>query len=282
MSSFRSMAQATTAVAILVTWCGTTLAAQEPDAPMPEILANYESVTADRLLNPEAGNWLMIRGTYNGWGYSPLDEITPDNVAGLRPVWGFATGESRPQEAAPVINNGVMFITTANSQVIAINAVTGEELWRYRRPRPEGANVPHEVNRGVALYDDLVLYAAGEAVLVALDARTGTVVWETTVADNSAGYYTTLAPLVADGKVLLGASGGEYGIRGFVAAFELNDGSEVWRTYTIPAPGEPGSETWPEGDQWRTGGAPVWVTGVESRVLWYRQRGPVDGRPATR
>ena len=261
MSSFRLIAAATAAVALVFTWAGPNFAQQQPAAPMPEILANYEAVTAERLLDPEDGNWLMIRGTYDGWGYSPLDEITPDNVAGLRPVWGFATGEDRPHEGAPVVNNGVMFVTTANNQIIALDAVTGEELWRYRRPRPEGASVPHEVNRGVALWEDYVLYLAGEAVLVALDARTGGVVWETTIADNSAGYYTSLAPLVADGKVLVGASGGEFGIRGFVAAFELNDGTEVWRSYTIPAPGEPGSETWPEGDQWQTGGAPVWVTG---------------------
>ena len=229
---------------------------------IPEILENYPPVTADRLLNPEDENWLMIRGTYDGWGFSPLDEITPGNVSGLVPVWGYSTGVARPHESAPVVNNGVMFITTAESQVIALNAVTGEELWRYRRPRADGSNVPHEVNRGVALWDDMVLFLAGEAVLVALDAQTGSVVWEQSVADNSSGYYTTLAPLVANDKVMIGASGGEYGIRGFVAAYDLSDGVEQWRTYLVPEPGQPGSETWPpDGEQWRTGGASVWVTG---------------------
>jgi alcohol dehydrogenase (cytochrome c) len=121
--------------------------------------------------------------------------------------------------------------------------------------------VPHETNRGVALYADKVFYAAGEAVLVALDARTGREVWTAPVADNASGYYTTLAPLVAGGVVMLGTSGGEFGVRGFVAAFDVDTGKERWRTYTVPAPGEPGSETWPKGDQWKTGGAPVWVTG---------------------
>jgi alcohol dehydrogenase (cytochrome c) len=230
-------------------------------ATPPEILREYRSVTSERLLDPEPGNWLMIRGTYDGWGYSRLNQITPENVHQLRPVWGFVTGSDRPHESAPLVNDGVMFITTAQSQVIALDAVTGSELWRFRRPRPEGASVPHEVNRGVALWEDSVLFLAGEAVLVSLDVRTGRMLWEATVGDNSAGYYTTLAPLVADDKVLVGASGGEYGIRGFVAAFDAGDGEELWRTYTIPAPGEPGSETWPEGDQWMTGGAPVWVTG---------------------
>jgi len=161
---------------------------------LPDLLENYEPVTGERLLDPEDGNWLSIRRTYDGWGYSPLDQIDTDNVGNLRPVWGFATGESRVHESAPVVNNGVMFITTPNNQVIAINAVTGDLLWRHRRPRPEGARVPHDTNRGVALYDDMVMWAAGEAVLVALDARTGDVVWESTVADNASGYYITLAP----------------------------------------------------------------------------------------
>ena len=234
--------------------------AQE-SAPMPPALAAYRSVTADNLKNPPAGDWLMIRRTYDGWGYSPLEAITPANVKGLRPVWVFATGEQRVHEAPPIVSNGVMFVSTPNNQVIAIDAANGNLLWRYRRVRPTGALVPHDTSRGVALYGDKVLYAAAEAVLVALDAKTGREVWTTQVADNSAGYYITLAPLVADGKVMVGASGGEFGIRGFVAAFDLETGKEQWRTYTVPAPGEPGSETWPNGDQWKTGGGPVWVTG---------------------
>jgi alcohol dehydrogenase (cytochrome c) len=258
MSTLRMIPLAAVTWAVIFPGSGV---AQVPDAPMPEVLRSYETVTDARLLDPEDGNWLSIRRTYDGWGYSPLDEITTENVSRLRPVWAFATSENRAHEAAPVVNNGVMFITTPQNQVIALEAATGNLLWRHTRPRPDGASVPHDINRGVALWGDLVLWTAGEAVLVALDARSGDVVWETTVADNASGYYTTLAPLVADGKIMVGASGGEFGIRGFVAAFDPDDGSELWRTYTIPEPGEPGSETWPDGDQWRTGGAPVWVTG---------------------
>lgn len=265
MRTLRFLSAAIVGVLVLAVWVTTGFGQRGgrggAAAPLPEILQNYPSVTSQRLLDPEQEDWLMIRGTYNGWGYSPLNQINSENVGRLRPVWGFITGSNRPHESAPVINNGVMFITTADSQVIALNAVTGDELWRYQRTRPDGANVPHEVNRGVALWGDNVYFAAGEAVLVALDARTGRVVWETSVADNNAAYYTTLAPLVADGKVMVGASGGEFGVRGFVAAFDARNGTELWRTYTIPAPGEPGSETWPDGDEWRTGGAPVWVTG---------------------
>jgi alcohol dehydrogenase (cytochrome c) len=232
-----------------------------PEPPMPAVLRAYQPVTAERLKKPEDDNWLMIRRTYDGWGFSPLKAITPDNVRRLRPVWVFSTGEAKVHEAAPIVNNGVMFISTPNNQVIAIDVRSGNVLWRYKRPRPTGAFVLHDTNRGVALYDNKVFYAAGEAVLVALDATTGSEVWTTTVADNKSSYYFSLAPLVAGGKVMVGASGGEFGVRGFVAAFDPDSGKEHWRTYTVPAPGEPGSETWPTGDQWKTGGAPVWVTG---------------------
>jgi alcohol dehydrogenase (cytochrome c) len=232
-----------------------------PDVPMPPVLQKYQPVTAERLKQPEDGNWLMIRRTYDGWGYSPLDQITPANIARLKPVWGFATGETRAHESAPIVNSGVMFVTTPMNQVIAIDAKSGNLLWRYRRKRPDGASVPHETNRGIALFGDKVYFAAGEAVLVALDAKTGKEVWTTEVADNRSTYYITLAPLIAGGAVMVGASGGEFGIRGFVAAFHPETGKELWRTYTVPAPGEPGSETWPTGFEWKSGGAPVWVTG---------------------
>jgi alcohol dehydrogenase (cytochrome c) len=233
----------------------------QPPAPVPAILQAYTPVTAERLLRPDAGDWLMVRRTYDGWGYSPLDQISSANVARLRPVWMFATGVTNGHEAPPIVNNGVMFVATPGNQVIAIDAATGGVLWRYRRPLPEDVILLHGTSRGVALYRDKIFFAAGEAVLVALDARTGTEAWTAEVADNSSGYYMSLAPLVADGKVLVGASGGELGIRGFVAAFDVDDGKPIWKTYTVPAPGEPGSETWPAGDHWKTGGGPVWVTG---------------------
>jgi len=256
------------------------------EVPLPPVLQKYQPVTKERLKHPEDGNWLMIRRTYDGWGYSPLDQITPANVARLKPVWVFATGETRAHESAPIVNNGVMFVTTPMDQVIAIDANSGNLLWRYRRKRPDGALVPHETNRGVALYGDKVYFAAGEAVLIALDAKTGKEVWAKEVADNRAAYYITLAPLVAGGAVLVGASGGEFGIRGFLAAFNLETGKELWRTYTVPAPGEPGSETWPKGDEWKTGGAPVWVTGnydPETNLVYFGtgNGGPTigDNRP---
>jgi alcohol dehydrogenase (cytochrome c) len=233
-----------------------------PPIPMPAILKSYAAVTADRLKRPAAGDWLMVRRSYDGWGYSPLDQITPKNVTRLQPVWIFATGATNGHEAPVLVNNGVMVVTTPGNQVIALEAKTGRFLWRYKRPLPEDVVLAHPTSRGVALYGDKIFFAAGEAVLVALDARTGKEVWTTTVEDNRNGYYLTLAPLIADGKVIVGASGGELGIRGFVAAYDPETGKQLWRTYSVPAPGEPGSETWPTGDQWKTGGGSVWVTGT--------------------
>jgi alcohol dehydrogenase (cytochrome c) len=250
-----------TTAACLFAACGAALVFAQQPAATPAILRNYAPVTAERLKNPEDANWLALRRTYDGWGYSPLSQITTANVARLKPVWNVSTNQGLVHESPALVNNGVMFVTTPMNQVIALDAKSGAVLWRYRRPRPAGSFVLHNTNRGVALYGDKVYFAAGEAVLVALDARTGKEVWAIEAADNKSSYYFTLAPLIADGKVLVGASGGEFGVRGFVAAFDPNSGKELWRTFMVPAPGEPGSETWPKGDQWKTGGAPVWVTG---------------------
>ena len=120
----------------------------------------------------------------------------------------------------------------------------------------------HPTNRGVGLLGDKVYFASADAVLVALDARSGKELWTAKVADYKSGYYMSLMPLVADGKVMLGTSGGEFGVRGFVAAYDAESGKEAWRTYMVPEPGQPGSETWPAGDQWKTGGASIWVPGA--------------------
>ena len=237
-------------------------AAPPPPLPMPAILKNYKPVTADRLKKPDDGDWLSVRRTYDGWGYSPLQQITPQNVRGLQPVWVFSTGVTNAHEAPPMVNNGVMFVATPGNQVIAIEAKTGVLLWRYKRPLADDVILLHATSRGVALYGDKVYFASGDAVLVALDAATGKEVWTATVGDNKLGYYCSVAPLVAGGKVIVGASGGEVGVRGFVAAFDAETGKPAWKTFTVPAPGEPGSETWPAGgEQWKTGGGSVWVTG---------------------
>ena len=221
---------------------------------------DYNPVTDARLVSPEPHNWLMYRGTYDSHGYSPLSQINTETVANLKPLWTFSTGLREGHQAPPVVNDGVMFVTTPNNHLIALDARTGEQIWRYVRDLPEDQVQMHPTNRGVGLYGNLVYMATVDCFVVALDAATGELVWEQEIEDYSAGYYMTLAPLVADGKVMVGVSGGEWGIRGFVAALDAEKGDELWRTFTIPGPGEPGHETW-HGDTWKTGGVPVWLTG---------------------
>jgi alcohol dehydrogenase (cytochrome c) len=230
--------------------------------PVPDVLQKYAPVTTERLRNPEEGNWLLFRRTYDGWGYSPLSQITAANVANLQLVWSVATGQVEGHQAPPIVNNGVMFVATPGNQLIAIEAKSGNVLWRYKRPLPEDLTVLHPTNRGVGLFGDKIFFASADAILVALDARTGKEVWTVKVAEYKNGYYMSLMPLVADGKVMLGTSGGEFGVRGFVAAYDADTGKEVWRTYMVPEPGQPGSETWPKGDQWKTGGGSIWLPGT--------------------
>ena len=224
------------------------------------VVENYTSVTDDRLINPEEHNWLSYRGTLDGWGYSKLDQINDTNIEELQPVWSFSTGVLGGHESPPIVNDGVMFVTTPGNFLYAIEAATGDLLWRYQHNLPENYIAFHRTNRGVALYGDKVYMATLDARVIALDATTGEKVWDTPVQDNSFGYYITMAPLAIDGKILVGTSGGELGIRGFVVALDAESGTEAWRTYTVPGPGEPGNESWP-GESWRTGGAAVWIPG---------------------
>ena len=221
---------------------------------------SYSPVTDARLESPEDGNWLMYLRQYNSWSYSPLRQISTRNVTQLTPVWTMSTGTVEGHQSPPIVNDGIMFVTTPFNQVIAIDAKTGDLLWRYRHTMPADIRMGHPTNRGVALYGDKVYTATSDARVVALDAKTGAVVWNKAVENYNNGYYMTIAPLAARGRIMVGVSGGERGIRGFVVALEPDTGEQVWKTYTVPAPGEPGSDTWP-GDSWRTGGAPVWITG---------------------
>ncbi|MGE0483989.1 MAG: methanol/ethanol family PQQ-dependent dehydrogenase [Gammaproteobacteria bacterium] len=220
----------------------------------------YASVTDARLASPADGDWLMYRRTYDSWGYSPLDAITVDNVAELEPVWSFSTGVDEGHQAPPIVNDGIMFVSTPRNQVIAIDARSGEEIWRYRRELPADLFQLHPTNRGVALWGDRVYLATVDAHLVALDARSGEVAFDVEVDDYLRGYYMTLAPLAVDGKIVIGMSGGEFGIRGYIQAFDAASGESLWKTYMVPGPDEPGFETWSEA-AWKRGGVPIWVTG---------------------
>jgi alcohol dehydrogenase (cytochrome c) len=234
-------------------------------------IENYSPVTSARLENPEPGNWMLYRRTYDGQGFSPLDQINVSNVKNLTPVWTFSTGVVEGHEAPPIVNNGVMFVATPMGQVIALNAKTGDEYWRYKRELPDDLFQLHPTSRGVGLWEDKLYLATTDDHVVALDAKTGKVVWDTKIQDYKKGQYLTLMPLVVDGKVVVGGSGGEFGVRGYVVALDANSGKELWRTFTIPGEGEPGHDTW-RGDDWKQGGGSAWMTGTydkDSKTIYW-------------
>ena len=227
-------------------------------------------VTFDRLLRAEREphNWLTYSGTLAGWRYSPLTEITPANVRDLELQWVLQTrAPAEPAEkfeATPLVVDGVMYTVLAPNHAAALDAATGRMFWLYSPTLSPLARVCcGRVNRGLAILGDTLFMGTIDGRLIALDAKTGKPIWERSIADPALGYSFTLAPLVVKDKVIIGTSGGEYGIRGFLAAFDAATGREIWRFHTIPAPGEPGHETWtdPAGAAWKTGGGPVWVTG---------------------
>ena len=192
----------------------------------------YAPVTDARLASPEPANWLQYRGNYGGWGYSPLDKINAGNVGKLQLAWSLSTGQTEGHQSPPIVNNGYMYVTTPGAQVIALEAATGQELWRWKKDLAPDLMQLHPTNRGVALYGDKVYVATVDAALVALDAKTGKVAWTAQVGDPKALQYITLAPLAAKGKIMVGSSGGETGVRGFIAAFDADTGKEAWRTFT--------------------------------------------------
>jgi alcohol dehydrogenase (cytochrome c) len=211
----------------------------------------------------EPGNWLTYSGNYQAHRYSPLREITAANVGGLKPLWVYQLGEKGGFETSPVVVDGIMYITEPPSIVSALDAATGRRLWMYQRPLPKDLKTLGfgRVNRGVAILGDTVYFGTLDSHLVALDAKSGAVRWDTAVADNKTGHCITVAPLAVRDKIVIGISGGEAGIRGFLDAYDAKTGKRAWRLWTIPAPGEPGFETW-AGDSWKTGGGPTWVTGA--------------------
>ncbi len=222
-------------------------------------------VTFDRIQNSgkEPQNWLTYSGNVLGQRYSELAQITPANVGNLEMKWAFQARSTEKFETTPLVVDGIMYITEAPNDVIALDAVAGKTYWVLASYTPSTDARPccGRVNRGVAILGDTLFMATLDSHLVALDATTGHPVWNTEVASAKAGYAMTLAPLVIKDKVVVGVAGGEYGIRGYIAAYDAKTGKEAWRFYTIPGPGEPGHETW-SGDSWMHGGASIWMTGA--------------------
>jgi alcohol dehydrogenase (cytochrome c) len=220
-------------------------------------------VSFDRILNAEKEpqNWLTYGGTLQSQRYSLLNQITTANAKDLELKWAFPVRSLDAFETTPLVVDGVLYTMQAND-VIALDATSGRMFWIYRHAiPPEAKHCCGNISRGLAILGDSLFLATEDAHLIALDAKTGHPIWDTTVAKASAGYSMTLAPLVIKEKVIVGVAGGEYGIRGFIAAYNAHTGDQAWRFYTIPGPGEPGHETW-GGDSWMHGGGSVWNTGT--------------------
>ena len=223
----------------------------------------HAQVSSSRLLNAaaEPQNWLTYSGTYFSQRHSPLKQIEPANVKNLEMKWVFQAQSLNSFSATPLVVDGVMYLTQAPNDVVALDAKTGRTFWIYRyTPSPGRLCCRGLVNRGVAMLDDTIFMATLDAFVVAIDAKNGHLLWKSKVAVAADAYGMTLAPLVVKDKVVVGVSGGEYGIRGVIAAFDAKTGKEAWRFYTIPAPGEPGNDSWGN-NSWEHGGAPAWLTG---------------------
>jgi len=228
-------------------------------------------VLNDRLLRAaaEPHNWMMYSGTYASQRYSTLSQINPSNVKNLEQKWIFQAESLEKFETTPLVVDGIMYISQAPSDALALDAKTGRVFWIYRYyPSTDARPCCGSVNRGLAILGDTLFLATLDAHLVALDAKTGRPIWNTRVANASAGYAMTVAPLVVKDKVIVGVAGGEFGIRGFIAAYDVRTGREAWRFNTIPGPGEPGHETWQgQADAWEHGGGAIWTTGSYDPAL---------------
>ena len=233
----------------------------EGPSPAPALPAPG-GVSVDRLAHASAEpqNWLMYWGDYQATHYSRLAQIDATNVSRLRAAWTYPMPGESVLEATPVVVDGVMY-TTQPGVVAALDARTGRLLWRYARPQK--VKNPYEINpfnRGVAVVGNRLFVGTLDAALLALDTRTGQLLWETQVADTMLGYSLTSAPLVVKDRVLVGITGGEFGARGFLDAYDPTTGRRLWRWYAVPAPGEFGNDSW-KGDSWKLGGSPMWLTG---------------------
>ena len=278
-SRFGSWTLAVGSVLVALAAAVATLTAQQP-------------VTSARIQASakEPQNWLTYSGSYNGQRFTTLEQITPANVKNLNLEWVFqvrSLGAADKFEATPIVVDGIMYTVSPPNDVVALDAITGRQFWRYNHTVAQEARpCCGRVNRGVAILGNSLFMGTLDGRVVALNAKTGEVQWNVAIDRPEAGYALTVAPLVVKDKVIVGPAGGEFGIRGYIVALDPKTGKELWRFYTVPAPGEPGSETW-SGDAWKRGGGPIWTTGSydpELNLMYWGVGNPGpdwngDGRP---
>ena len=255
------------------------------DDRMTSLTTTIDVLPAQLLSRPSATNWLSYNGDYTGRRYSALREVHAGNVAQLRAQWVFHASSSSNLEVTPVVVDGIMFITAAND-AFALDAQTGRTLWHYSRPVTEGLidDASQHHNRGVGIWRSRIYMETDNAHLLCLDARSGHLLWDVAYTDGNPNYGATSAPLVVQNKVIVGTSGGDDGVRGFVAAYDAETGREAWRFWTIPAPGEFGSASWP-GESYKLGGGTTWMPGTfdpELNTIFWGTSNPApdfDGAP---
>ena len=234
-----------------------------------EAIQHSNYVTDDNLLaaDKDPNNWLHYGRDYANTRYSPLTQVNTENVKKLVPKWNLSFGVLEGQDSQAVAYNGVVYVTSSFNRVWALDGTNGKVLWKYERELP-GDVYPHlccdVVNRGVAMYKDKVYLATLDSHIVALSNSTGKVIWDKQVGDYTYSESFTIMPLALRGKIIAGTAGAEYGVRGWIVALDADTGNEVWKTYTIPAAGEPGSETW-GGESYKYGGGSAWITGSYDR-----------------
>ena len=241
-----------------LTLCLTPLAAQQ--APHADIAVDVKAEELDA--QPVAANWLSYNGDYTGQRFSGLEQINQTNVFKLRAQWVFHAPNSRDMEVTPVVVNGLMLVTVSND-VFALDAQTGRVVWHYSRPVSEGLidDASQHHSRGVGVWKSRIYAETDNAHLMCLDSRSGNLLWDVAYAEGNKNYGATSAPLVVKDKVIVGTSGGDDGVRGFVAAYDAASGKLAWRFWTIPGPGEPGSDSWP-GELYKHGGGTTWMPGT--------------------
>lgn len=218
-------------------------------------------VTDEMLLNPPDGDWLMWRRTYNGWGYSPLDQINKDNVANLELAWAWGMSPGGRSQETPLVHDGVLFLQNSTHLIQALNAATGELIWEYQYELPDGVNPNGE--RSKAIYGDNLIFATRDAHIVALNAKTGELVWDQQVADNEKGWGFSSGPIVANGVIVQGMTSCGNAQPGgcFITGHDVATGEELWRIYTIARPGTPEGNSWNGIPLESRHGGSAWISG---------------------
>ncbi len=236
-----------------------------PDLQKAALTPIKGGVSFDRIVNSkkEPQNWFTYFGDYQGQHYSLLKQINLNNVAQVQTAWSFQPQGGGGMQATPLVVDGIMYVTASSNYAYALDAATGKTLWtyKYQAKDPKNHDVQGNPNRGFAILDGRLFMCTGDAHVVALDAKTGTELWKAEMASAADGYFSYMAPLALKDKIISGMGGGEYGVRGFVDAYDPATGKRLWRFYTIPGPGEFGHETW-AGDSWKNGAGPTWTTGT--------------------